>query len=280
MISDIQMEGMDGLEMMRAAKMIRPDLDFILMTGHAAEYSFSDIIAGGAYDYMFKPFDLGELRAKLRRLQREKALLNRLKKANEALSWEAEVNSTVAKLSRKLMESESLDEMALLVLQNARRLTGSRLGYIGYVDVKSGAIACPKVALKDIDSIGDEDLRKAFEDLAQWALRHGQSLLANGFEDLNCLAFHQMDIFPWTDTLGPRNCEGKGARADSPGQFDPRLHRTDAALLQSLAAIYALATQHLQAALNLRRTNDYLENIFENSPDGIGIVDREGKFLK
>jgi len=32
--------------------------------------------------------------------------------------------------------------------------------------------------------------------------------------------------------------------------------------------------------LNLRRTNDYLENIFENSPDGIGIVDREGKFLK
>jgi len=224
-ISDIQMEGMDGLEMMRAAKMIRPDLDFILMTGHAAEYSFSDIIAGGAYDYMFKPFDLGELRAKLRRLQREKALLNRLKKANEALSWEAEVNSTVAKLSRKLMESESLDEMALLVLQNARRLTGSRLGYIGYVDVKSGAIACPKVALKDIDSIGDEDLRKAFEDLAQWALRHGQSLLANGFEDLNCWHFSD-GYFPLDGYSRSPQLRRKGARADSPGQFDPRLHRT------------------------------------------------------
>ena len=46
------------------------------------------------------------------------------------------------------------------------------------------------------------------------------------------------------------------------------------------ANTYALATQHLQAAINLRRANDYLENVFENSPDAIGIVDENGKFIK
>src|SRR5208283_690656 len=30
----------------------------------------------------------------------------------------------------------------------------------------------------------------------------------------------------------------------------------------------------------LRQANEYLENIFENSPDGIGIVDRHGKFIR
>ena len=30
----------------------------------------------------------------------------------------------------------------------------------------------------------------------------------------------------------------------------------------------------------LRRTGQYLENVLENSPDGIGIVDRHGRLIK
>ncbi len=39
-------------------------------------------------------------------------------------------------------------------------------------------------------------------------------------------------------------------------------------------------TAHKRAEDQIRRANEYLENIFENSPDGIGIVDRDGKFIK
>ncbi|MEN6439516.1 MAG: PAS domain S-box protein [Syntrophobacter sp.] len=39
-------------------------------------------------------------------------------------------------------------------------------------------------------------------------------------------------------------------------------------------------TKRKQAEIELRQANDYLENIFQNSPDGIGIVDRDGRFLK
>ena len=39
-------------------------------------------------------------------------------------------------------------------------------------------------------------------------------------------------------------------------------------------------TERKQAEEKLKQANDYLENILENSPDAIGIVDRRGRFIK
>ena len=39
-------------------------------------------------------------------------------------------------------------------------------------------------------------------------------------------------------------------------------------------------TAHKRAKDQIWRANEYLENVFENSPDGIGIVDSDGKFIK
>lgn len=39
-------------------------------------------------------------------------------------------------------------------------------------------------------------------------------------------------------------------------------------------------TKRKKAEEELRKTNIYLENILENSPDAIGIVDKQGKFVK
>ena len=84
-ISDIKMPGMDGIEFMKEAKQSFPDLDFIITTGYASEYSYTDIINAGATDYMTKPFKLEELKAKLERINRERRLLNELKGGNAAL---------------------------------------------------------------------------------------------------------------------------------------------------------------------------------------------------
>ncbi len=56
-ISDIVMEGKDGIELMQEAKRTYPQLDFIIMTGYASEYAYVDIINAGAADYMTKPFE-------------------------------------------------------------------------------------------------------------------------------------------------------------------------------------------------------------------------------
>ncbi|MGA2228991.1 MAG: PAS domain S-box protein, partial [Syntrophobacteraceae bacterium] len=197
------------------------------------------------------------------------------------LSREAEVNSIIADLSRKLMELRSLDEMALLVLENAKQLTESPLGYIGYVDCKTGTLLSPVIAQEDIDLDGGDDLRKTFEDLALWSQRHGETLLANGFEDPELLGISSDGYFPLDRIISvPAITSGKVLGQIVLANSKRDYTEQDAARLQNIANMYALATQHLQAAINLRQANDYLENIIENSPDAIGIVDERGKFIK
>lgn len=84
-ISDIKMPGMDGIEFMKEAKQSFPGLDFMIMTGYASDYSYTNIINAGAADYMIKPFKLEELKAKMERIKRERRLLNKLKEGNRAL---------------------------------------------------------------------------------------------------------------------------------------------------------------------------------------------------
>jgi len=84
-ISDIKMPGMDGIEFMKEAKQSFSNPDFIIITGYASEYSYTNIINAGATDYLTKPFKLEELKARIERIKRERRLLNELKKGNAAL---------------------------------------------------------------------------------------------------------------------------------------------------------------------------------------------------
>jgi putative two-component system response regulator len=84
-ISDIRMKGKDGVQLMMETKKSLPQLHFIIMTGHAADYTYQEIIGAGAADYITKPFEMGELKAKLERIGRERMIMEQLEAANEEL---------------------------------------------------------------------------------------------------------------------------------------------------------------------------------------------------
>lgn len=77
-VSDIKMAGKDGVELMQEAHRNFPKIPFIIMTGYAPEYSYEAIINAGASDFIAKPFSLGELKAKISRIQKEQQTLRRL----------------------------------------------------------------------------------------------------------------------------------------------------------------------------------------------------------
>ena len=85
-ICDIQMPGMDGLEVMSQACKIAPDIPFIVITGFSQEYVYDQVMEAGAADFIRKPIKFGELRIKLGRVLDERLLLQKnkelLKKAN------------------------------------------------------------------------------------------------------------------------------------------------------------------------------------------------------
>ena len=59
--TDLKMPGMDGLDVTKASKHLRPDIDVVMITGYATIESAVDAIKYGASDYVQKPFTEDEL---------------------------------------------------------------------------------------------------------------------------------------------------------------------------------------------------------------------------
>ncbi len=59
--TDLKMPGMDGLDVTKAVKHLRPDIDVIMITGYATIESAVDAMKYGALDYVQKPFTADEL---------------------------------------------------------------------------------------------------------------------------------------------------------------------------------------------------------------------------
>ena len=60
-ITDLKMEGIDGLQILRKAKEELPDAGVILLTGHGSIQSAVTAMQHGAYTYLLKPLDVKEL---------------------------------------------------------------------------------------------------------------------------------------------------------------------------------------------------------------------------
>ncbi len=61
---DIKMPQLSGLELLTAVKHRRPEVEVIIMTGHATVETALQAVKAGAYDYLTKPFDDVELVAR------------------------------------------------------------------------------------------------------------------------------------------------------------------------------------------------------------------------
>ncbi len=59
--TDLKMPEMDGLDVTKAVKHLRPDIDVIMITGHATVETAVDAMRFGAEDHVEKPFTVDEL---------------------------------------------------------------------------------------------------------------------------------------------------------------------------------------------------------------------------
>jgi len=74
-ILDLQMPGMDGLETLQQMKAKRPELQVILLTGHASVEKGVEAIKLGAMDFVEKPADLDSLGEKIEKAKEQKMLI-------------------------------------------------------------------------------------------------------------------------------------------------------------------------------------------------------------
>ncbi|KAB1441337.1 response regulator [Pseudodesulfovibrio senegalensis] len=74
-VLDLQMPGMDGIEVLKRIKAERPNMQIILLTGHASLEKGVEAMRLGAMDFMEKPADINSLTEKIHKAQAKKMLL-------------------------------------------------------------------------------------------------------------------------------------------------------------------------------------------------------------
>jgi two-component system NtrC family response regulator len=75
LLLDYRMTGMNGLEVLKEAKRLCPDVEAILITAYGAVETAVEAMKAGAADYLAKPIDLDELSLLIERIAKHRTLL-------------------------------------------------------------------------------------------------------------------------------------------------------------------------------------------------------------
>jgi len=79
-ITDINMPRLNGVGLIKQIAANYNDTDVIAITGYQKQYSYTDIIALGASDFITKPININEFEAKIKRIVREREMRTELRR--------------------------------------------------------------------------------------------------------------------------------------------------------------------------------------------------------
>ncbi|MBK9030555.1 MAG: sigma-54-dependent Fis family transcriptional regulator [Myxococcales bacterium] len=97
-VTDLQMPGMTGLDLIAAITARDPTLPVILLTAHGSEKVAVAAVKAGAYDYLTKPFDIDEVAVVIERALEARAL----RVANKTLAAERALGRRIVGDSRPM----------------------------------------------------------------------------------------------------------------------------------------------------------------------------------
>ena len=140
-LTDIKMPGLDGFDLLKAAKGKDQDSVVVFMTGYGSLESAVKAIALGAYDYLLKPLEIEDLKLTVQRgLRKRKAdlekkkLVDELEAANQALEKRVKELDALYQAGKSISMSMDLEELLPAILELAGKVTGAKIGSIMLLD--------------------------------------------------------------------------------------------------------------------------------------------------
>ena len=281
-LSDYKMPNTNGIEFLVTLRDSGWNGPFIFFSGHSDEELVVRAMRTGADDYFTKEHGSGHYEILLKTI-RKFVEMHRHAQIHQQLEasrdWEASVNAAVAELSKALIESAPVEEIAHIVLQYAKKLTSSAFGFVGHTDPDSGHLVCPTFTPEGSGGKAYHEF-KEFGGLWGWVLKNKKSLITNSARQdprasgvpeghLPIERFLAAPAFVQNDLLGIV------AVANSLKDYTER----DQALIERIAAMYALALQREQRALKQRESEEKFRTLFENMEQGIIYHDEDGVII-
>ena len=174
----------------------------------------------------------------------------------DALVGEARVEAAIADLAMALIRSASVGDIASLVLENAKRLTDSPFGFVGYLDPGTDHLISLTLT-EDIWEVCQVPGKKiVFEEprgLWGWSLQHRAPLLTNQpLDDPRSsgtpTGHIPIERFLCVPAMVGEDLVGLVALANATHDYTDH----DLALVERLASLYALAVQQMNSEEALR----------------------------
>ncbi|MCL2012860.1 MAG: sigma-54 dependent transcriptional regulator [Cystobacterineae bacterium] len=120
-VFDIKMPNLSGMDLLKAIKKTRPDVEVLMMTAYATVETAVEAVKMGAYDYLTKPFEnIDLLSMSVRRAAEKKALYNRTCELEKALNARNQFENLIGQSKQmrqvfKLVETVSHSTATVLI---------------------------------------------------------------------------------------------------------------------------------------------------------------------
>jgi PAS domain S-box-containing protein len=254
---------------------------FVLAVGlDISQRKISEIVLQRSHDELERRVsrrteELGRLNA---HLQGE---IEQHRRTSHQLKFQQDMCLVLVDLKKALLNPRTLEEIPDLVLEKAKQLTGSPLGFVGHIDASTGHFVSSTMT-RDVWSIcqvqGKTAVFEHFKGLWGWVLRNHKPLLTNdpandprsGGTPDGHLPIRRLLCVPAFFNDQP---VGMIALANADHDYSSQ----DLAVAERLANIYALSLQRKLTEEHMRWTNQHLNALLQASPLPIMVVNRDGE---
>ena len=271
-VSDVKMPGMGGLELLQRLKEDYPDIEVILLTGHASTADGVSGIKAGAFDYLTKPVEFEHLLSKIRQAYDQ---VRRRQEKREELEFKE-------KMAQQMIVTERLAALGTLATGVAHEINNP------LAVIKESAGWMEMIVNKEPDMPRKEHLLKALGKIdkgVERARRITHQLL--GFVQKNDSAISPVnlsELLEETMRLTAREALNKGVELakELAGRENATIYSDPYQLRQVLLnlisnAVYA-APQEGRVALRLAGTENSVRIDIEDDGEGIPAENLEKIF--
>jgi two-component system response regulator HydG len=129
-LSDLKMPGLNGLELLKAAKVVAPDVDFVMLTAFGTVEEAVQAMKDGATDFLTKPFQRSQLIKVVRQALERRTLIaqNRaLQQRLDALLRQGEIIGVSPAFRRMMTLVEQVADSSATVMIQGESGTGKEL---------------------------------------------------------------------------------------------------------------------------------------------------------
>jgi signal transduction histidine kinase/DNA-binding response OmpR family regulator len=167
-LTDLALKDTTGMEILKRVKQLSPKTDVIIMTGFVDIDSAVELMKTGAYDYIPKPFEIDNLKLRIRKCIENRALISELHDLKEIVS--------LYEISQAMSSSMELKQLLNLIIKLACQTLNADSGSLMLIDERTNELKIEAAYGLSQDIVNNVRI-KIGENISGWVAEKGEPLL-------------------------------------------------------------------------------------------------------